>query len=93
LQDKEKRYTCENPKCKQTFDTPKLVQHYVCPFCATEVKKRTSEDGCLHYFGYLGQREKGEPIPSECVECRKSIECMLSTMASKDAVKEIKKWY
>jgi hypothetical protein len=63
------------------------------PFCSTKVKKETTKDGCLHYFGYLSEREKDEPIPSECVECRKSIECMLSTMASKDAVKEIQKWY
>lgn len=93
MQEKENNYTCVNPKCGQTFDTPKLVKYYVCPFCSTEVKKEATEVGCLHYFGYLCEREKGEPIPSECVECRKSIESMLSTVASKDAAEEIRKWY
>ena len=93
MQGEKNNYACVNPKCGKPFDTPKLVQHYVCPFCSTEVKKEATEADCLHYFGYLCEREKGEPIPGEWVECRKSIECMLSTMASKDASEEIQKWY
>lgn len=93
MQDQEKKYTCENPKCKITFDKPKLVQYYVCPFCFTKVEKETKEQGCLHYFGYLRERESGEAIPTECIECRKCVECMLSNLNSKSAAKEIKKWY
>ena len=89
----QKKYTCKNPGCNHTFEKPKLVQYYVCPFCSTKVEKETSEEGCLHYFGYLKEREKDEPIPSECIECRKSVDCMLTNMVSKNAVKEIKKWY
>ena len=88
-----KKYSCKNPKCKNIFDTPKLVQYYVCPFCSTKVEKETKEQGCLHYFGYLREREKGEAIPSECIECRRSVECMLTDLNSKSAVKEIQKWY
>ena len=93
MRNQEKKYTCENPKCKNTFDKPKLVQYYVCPFCSTKVEIETREHGCLHYFGYLRERESGEIIPSECIECKKSIDCMLTNQTSKEAIKEIKKWY
>jgi DNA-directed RNA polymerase subunit RPC12/RpoP len=93
LQYPEKKYTCENPKCKHTFDKPTLVQYYVCPFCSTKIEKETAEVGCLHYFGYLRDRKSGEVIPSECIECKNSVDCMLTNQASKQAVKEIKKWY
>ena len=91
--EQEKKYTCVNPSCRHSFEKPKLVQYYVCPFCSTKIEKKSEEKGCLHYFGYLGERASGESIPSECIECRKSVECMLTTQTSKDAVKEIKKWY
>ena len=93
MRDQKRTYICGNPKCKQTFGTPKLVQYYVCPFCSSMVEKETTESGCLHYFGYLRDRESGEHIPSEFVECKKSIDCMLTTLTSKDAVEEIQKWY
>ena len=93
MQSQEEKYSCGNPKCKRTFDKPKLVQYYVCPFCSTRIEKEETDPGCLHYFGYLRERDRGEPIPSECIECKRSVECMLSTLASKDAVKEIRKWY
>lgn len=40
-----------------------------------ENKRATS---CRNWFGYLGKRKKGEEIPSECIVCQKSIECMLN---------------
>ena len=76
-----------------TFKKPQLIQYYACPFCSTRIEKKETDSGCLHYFGYLRERDKGEPIPSECVECKRSVDCMLSTLASKNAVKEIRKWY
>jgi hypothetical protein len=39
-------------------------------------------------FGYLRERERGEDIPSECISCRMSVECMLTNQTSNDAVKE-----
>jgi hypothetical protein len=89
----QKKFTCTNPKCRCSFEKPKLVQYYVCPFCSTKVENESDEKGCQHYFGYLRERESGAVIPSECIECRKSVECMLTTQTSQDAVKEIKKWY
>jgi len=65
----------------------------VCPFCSTKIEKETAKAGCLHYFGYLRDRKSGEVIPSECIECKNSVDCMLTNQASKQAVKEIKKWY
>lgn len=32
---------------------------------------------CLHYFGYLSQRPRGEEILEECMICEKIIECIL----------------
>ena len=53
-----------------------------------------SDSRCKHYFGYLGQREKGEGIPDTCLECLKSLDCMLSDYnKSTKTVEEIKKWY
>ncbi len=86
-------YRCSNVKCKQSFDSPKIVQIRVCPFCSTEVKENTDTD-CAHYFGYLADREKGVAIPDLCITCENSVDCMLSEeKASDDAVKEIRKWY
>ncbi len=53
-----------------------------------------SSSGCEYGFGYLSQRGRGEAIPDTCVECPKSLDCMLSRIYEKDqSVKEIKKWY
>ena len=54
---------------------------------------QSSDSGCRHYFGYLGERDKGEGIPPECLECPKSLDCMLNNYKSKGSVAEIKKWY
>jgi len=52
-----------------------------------------SSSGCQFGFGYLSQRKKGEGIPDSCIECAKSLSCMLSEYYKKENVKEIKKWY
>ncbi len=53
-----------------------------------------SSSDCQYGFGYLSQREKGEGIPDSCVECAKSLSCMLSEYyKTEEPVKEIKKWY
>jgi hypothetical protein len=54
----------------------------------------TTSSGCQYGFGYLRQREKGKGIPDTCIECSKSLDCMLSEYYKKEeSVKEIKKWY
>jgi DNA-directed RNA polymerase subunit RPC12/RpoP len=60
-----------------------------------KIKDVRSKDGqCKYYFGYLSKRKKGEGIPEACVECPKSIDCLLSNLyESPTAVSEIKKWY
>jgi hypothetical protein len=84
-------YYCSNPLCGKAFDKPKII--HVCPHCLTEIKSDQMR-GCQHWFGYLGQRENGEGIPDECIECEKSVECMLQREDySPQAVKEIKKWF
>lgn len=93
MQKQKKEYICANAECKKTFDTPKLVQYYVCPFCSKEIKEENLELGCLHYFGYLSERDKNVAIPPECIECMESVECMLANTSSRDAAEEIKKWY
>ncbi len=55
---------------------------------------KTSDQSCRYYLGYLSQRNKGEGIPGTCVECNKSLDCMLTEYyKSEDTVAEIKKWY
>jgi multidrug efflux pump subunit AcrA (membrane-fusion protein) len=56
-------------------------------------EENQSNSGCKYYFGYLCEREKGEVIPSACLECPKSLDCMLTRYRSKESVAEIKKWY
>lgn len=59
-----------------------------------EKKPIVGDSFCKHYFGYLGQREKGEQIPEDCFGCSKSIECMLeSNEHSSKKVEGIKQWY
>jgi hypothetical protein len=64
----------------------------------TETRKSLkSSSECEYGFGYLSQRNKGEAIPKTCVECPKSLDCMLSRIYEKDQsvkeIKETKKWY
>ena len=57
-------------------------------------KSSSSPTGCQYGFGYLRQREKGEVIPDSCIECEKSLDCMLSEYyKAEKSVREIKKWY
>jgi len=87
----EKQHSCSN--CEGTFDKPVLVQYYACPHCLAKIGEEL-KTGCQHWFGYLSQKEKGEPIPKNCVECEKVLECMLDRhYSSEGAVAEIKKWY
>ena len=55
--------------------------------------KEAQSKGCQYGYGYLSQKERQEPIPEECVECEKVVECMLNHLNSASAVAEIKKWY
>ena len=84
-------HRCSNPQCGKSFDKPKLI--YACSHCLTEIQEDKKSD-CQYWFGYLGQRKKGEELPKECIECPKSIECMLDKETySEGAVKEIRKWF
>jgi hypothetical protein len=61
---------------------------------AKEETTASTSSACKYGFGYLSQREKGEQIPTSCVECPSAIDCMLSKYyKEKETVKEIKKWY
>ena len=94
LVEKNRLYVCKNIDCQKEFDDPKVITYHVCPFCETRVDyNENSRKHCSHYFGYLGEREIGKAIPSECIECMKSIECMLNKISSKDAAQEIQKWF
>ena len=88
---KKSRHRCSNPSCGKTFSEPKII--HVCPYCLTEIKD-DQKLGFQHWFGYLGDRENGEEIPKECIECARSIDCMLKKASySSQAVNEIKKWW
>ena len=57
---------------EETIDTPTEQ-----PITSEETANRKSISGCQYYFGYLGQREKGKGIPNSCLDCAKSLDCML----------------
>ncbi len=40
--------------------------------------------GCNHSLGYLNKRAKGEEMPSECIVCSQSIECLLGSLKTQD---------
>jgi len=63
------------------------------PVTSAEEVNKPSDSGCKYHFGYLAQRDKGEEIPAACLECPKSLDCMLRNYKSKESVAEIKKWY
>ncbi|MBN1245241.1 hypothetical protein JXA31_06575 [Candidatus Bathyarchaeota archaeon] len=85
-----KEFHCSNPDCGKAFDKPKIMKF--CPHCYAEIKEEKTAD-CPHWFGYLGEKEDGKGVPTECVECEKTIACLLRKRASGKAVKEIKKWF
>jgi len=65
------------PNCSKVFKTPRLGIDF----------------RCQYWFGYLAQKEYGKPIPNECIECEKVMDCLLEKEAySTEAVNEIKKW-
>lgn len=60
------------------------------------VNKKAKEKhvkSCQYWFGYLSQKEKDIPIPKECEECKKAVECMLSRIYNPTVIAEIKKLY
>ncbi len=71
----EKQHSCS--KCDKTFDKPKLIQYYACPHCMTRIEEERKM-GCQYWFGYLNQKAKDDPMPKDCVECQKVVECMLN---------------
>ena len=53
-----------------------------------------SGNECCFYFGYLSERDKRESISPACVECPKSLECMLfKVYKSTEPIRELSKWY
>jgi DNA-directed RNA polymerase subunit RPC12/RpoP len=80
-------------KCKKAFDEPELITYHACPHCHAKIEEERKTN-CQYWYGYLHEKEKNEPIPHECVECEKAVECMLNQQYnSPTAVAEIKKWY
>jgi len=89
--------TKEKQSCSnyhKTFDEPELIQYYACPHCKHKIVKEERKKGCQYWFGYLHQKSKSDPMPRECIECEKVVECILNEYYnSAKAVSEIKKWY
>jgi hypothetical protein len=89
--------TTANPQPKPTTANPQpshITSVLVDDSASKRDKSNPSPDrGCKYYFGYLSRRGKENEIPNICVECPRSLDCMLSNFKSKDKIKEIKKWY
>jgi hypothetical protein len=94
------------PNCSKVFKTPRLGIDFSgstkrlvrrCPYCNSSIDnfkdEQTTLPRCQYWFGYLAQKEYGKPIPNECIECEKVMDCLLEKEAySTEAVNEIKKW-
>ena len=94
------KHSCSNRWCGRSFNEPRIVidvktQRTIkaCPYCYAELTQGYTVE-CVHYFGYLHEKDKGEKIPEECLVCKDTVACMLSKLQkSKRSVKEISKWY
>jgi hypothetical protein len=81
-------------KCNHPYDQPRIVQYYACPHCMAKIEEETqTKTGCQYYFGFLSQKDKTQSLPTECIECKQVVECMLNQNNSPSVVAEIKKWY
>jgi hypothetical protein len=58
-----------------------------------EKKNVTDNSKCQYYFGYLASRNEVGEIPASCLDCQRSLDCMLSSLKAGEPVDEIKKWY
>ena len=43
-------------------------------------RKGNVDVDCVHHFGYLSNRPKGSPVPSECISCIRLGGCMVATV-------------
>ena len=61
---------------KQQLEKPQLIP--------------SSKSACMHYLGYLQQRQRTEEIPAECLTCKKVVQCFYSgkTKKAKHSPKE-----
>ena len=90
----ERKETEKQQQIKSEAPKPIELSKTEQPAASSEEVNKSSDSGCKYYFGYLSEREKGEEIPAGCLECRKSLDCMLSNYyRSKEPITEIKKWY
>lgn len=45
------------------------------PSVESSIKKEKNPSKCPHSFGYLGNRPAKQPLPQECLTCRKLLDC------------------
>lgn len=72
---KRDRIKAESPQQKLLPQKP--LQHK--PPQKTAPAAAPANSACIHYLGYLNQRQKSQEIPAECLTCEHVIQCMGST--------------
>jgi hypothetical protein len=84
----------ETPKETQN-QKPKMAEKI--PAKKSEANRKkinvSNDSKCQYYFGYLADRAKQEGIPDPCLECPRSLDCILTNYKSEGTVTEISKWY
>jgi hypothetical protein len=60
---------------------------------AEKIARASCPENCQHWYGYLSQKDRSDPIPQDCIECGKVIECMVNKLYSAPAAAKIKGWY
>ncbi|MCW4031579.1 MAG: hypothetical protein NWE80_04360 [Candidatus Bathyarchaeota archaeon] len=68
----------DEPKTFELEETKPEVKKTVEVEEHVEVPEPTSE--CLHYLGYLSEKESKEKIPEQCITCKDIVTCMLKKM-------------
>ena len=69
---------CDEPETFELEEPESEVEKTVEVEEHVEVPEPASE--CLHYLGYLSEKESKEKIPDQCITCKDIVTCMLKKM-------------
>ena len=63
-----------NPPPKNASEKATVEPTVIPPTLSTKSHDRKQK--CIHFIGYLAERQRGDPIPDECFGCQQVVKCM-----------------